>query len=898
MILIKIQSVILIFICVIYSSLVFSQKGIISGKIIDYHTKEPLIGAVARIENSSLGAVTDIEGDFLISEVKEGQYSLSFSYFSYKTKTIFDVVVKSEDTTFIEVTLEVEITTIEEIEIVAKLNRESENVLLLDQKKSLITTQSIGAAELSRKGFGDAEAAVSSVAGISKQEGVKNVFIRGLGDRYNQTLLNNLPIPSEDPEYKNIALSIFEADIIKNIGIEKVFSSQNYADVGGAVINIKSKELQDDYALGINVSTGFNSKAVTSSYKRVDGIGYFGNTNKKQPIENKYSFSNSLDPNSLNVPINESYRISGGKLFNFRKSSLSIFAVGSHASEYTFTEESIRNSTTDGTIYQEQTGQKYSGKKSQLALANINYKMNNSHSISYNFILLHTTNYYIGEYIGRNSEKFQDAFNDMGYVRRQQINDNLLFSHQFITEWKFSEKWFINIDAAINQIKGNEPDRRENYLSKKEDETYRLTGSNRQKRFYSELNENQYNTKFSLSYKLKDKFSSGNSKITFGYSFQNSTNNFEAVEYNFSALTGSLTLNNLLLNNLYNSDNYNNHLFSIQQSDPSTYSVAKNNHSAFGTGSYQITQSLSGIIGFRYDFVHLNVLYDIPGQKGSDSIKPSFYLPSLHLKYDINDKQIIRFGASKTYTLPQSKEISPYQYVNIGFTSEGNPKLTYSNNYNLDLKWEYYLKPEEIISAGVFYKYIENPIGRVDKGNSAGLLTYDNIGKNANVLGFETEIRKTIFQARDIDLLLENRLTSGINFSYILTQTKLHVSNTPERISKLEGASPIIINLDLTYHYTKRNFGITTSIVFNYFSDRIFTIGTLGYQDIIEKGIPTIDYILGCRINKRFGLKIKVANVLNPTFQLSRKAFGSNDRIILNSYKKGINFSLGVSFDL
>src|SRR5699024_3859335 len=104
-----------------------------------------------------------------------------------------------------------------------------------------------------------------------------------------------------------------------------------------------------------------------------------------------------------------------------------------------------------------------------------------------------------------------------------------------------------------------------------------------------------------------------------------------------------------------------------------------------------------------------------------------------NLKYAINQKNTLRLGTSKSYTLPQSKEISPYQYVNIGFASEGNPNLKPSDNYNVDIKWDNYLSRTELLSATAFYKHIVNPIGRVDQGNSAGLLTYNNIGESATV---------------------------------------------------------------------------------------------------------------------------------------------------------------------
>src|SRR5699024_11600742 len=68
-------------------------------------------------------------------------------------------------------------------DVCSSVLREAESVLLFDQREAIAVTQFIGARELSRKGVGDAQMAVSKVSGISKQEGVKNVFVRGLGDR-------------------------------------------------------------------------------------------------------------------------------------------------------------------------------------------------------------------------------------------------------------------------------------------------------------------------------------------------------------------------------------------------------------------------------------------------------------------------------------------------------------------------------------------------------------------------------------------------------------------------------------------------------------------------------------------------------------------------------------------
>lgn len=876
----------------------FGQSGVIEGRVIDKETQEPLFGASIILEGTTVGAMVDMDGHYVIANVRPGNYNLSGSYISYETQTVENIEIKPGETIRINLELESQYNTLEAVGIVAKANRETETALLLDRRNAIAATQSIGASELSRKGITDAQAAVSSVSGISKQEGVKNIFVRGLGDRYNATLLNGLPIPSEDPEYKNISLSIFESDVIKNIGVEKVFTSSYSGDVGGAIIDISSKELVGRRALDFSISGGFNSNTLGETFYNPDGADYFGFSNSLQPTQGLFDFPNSLDPSSLSTPINHSFRISGGKRFLMGNNPLTFYVVASHSVENMFTEEVVKNMTSNGTIYQNQIGKRYGNKTNQLALANINYDINNKHSIAYNFMMLHATHQYVGDYLGRHSEKFQDSYNESGFSRRQQINENLLFTHQLLSRWQLNDKFDLTADFSLNTIRGLEPDRRENYLSEKENGTFGLTGSNRQKRFFSELSEHDYNAKFILDYSINDALESGNSKILLGYHGQFSTNDFESIEYNFSHIPGDISLDDFSLDQLYNKENYRNNLFSLTQSNPNSYVVTKNNHAVFAQGNYQFTEAFSANLGFRMDFVDLNVEYDVPGQMGANSIVNPYFLPSLNLKYDLNDKNSLRFGASKTYTLPQSKEISPFQYVNISFASEGNPNLLPSDNYNIDFRWDNYLSPSELLSGTVFYKRIENPIGRVDKGNSAGLLTYENISDVADVMGVEFEIRKNILAAEDVENQKSNKLSLGTNASYILTATKLNLTNTQERTSELEGASPILINADLTHQYSNKGNEWTTSVVFNYFSDRIHTIGTIGYEDIMEEGTATLNLISSYKFSNKMGVSLKVSNLLDSPIELTRKISSSNEKITLNKFNRGINFSLGFSFEI
>lgn len=84
-------------------------------------------------------------------------------------------------------------------------------------------------------------------------------------------------------------------------------------------------------------------------------------------------------------------------------------------------------------------------------------------------------------------------------------------------------------------------------------------------------------------------------------------------------------------------------------------------------------------------------------------------------------------------------------------------------------------------------------------------------------------------------------------------------------------------------------------MILGYVGEKVYTIGTQGFQDVMEKGVATLDFVSQAKLGKHIALTLKARNLLNPSYQLSRKANGSGQKVILGDYKKGINVSLGVS---
>lgn len=869
----------------------------IKGQIKDSDSKEPLIGATVQIIGSSMGAVTDIDGNFQLAGVEDGIYDIEIKYVGYKT--VVKRQIKIEDNRIVTLDFELKADTqmLSDVTVVAKANRESESVTLLEQKKSIVAVQSVGAKELSRKGVGDAQGAVTKVSGISKQEGVKNVFVRGLGDRYNLTTLNRFPIPSEDPEYKNIALDFFSTDIIQSVDVNKTFGGTMASDVAGAGINISSKELVGRSELKASVSAGANTNVMRSGVMQMDGVNAFGFAQSSEPEAdlNAYSFHNSLDPSKKNAPVNQSYMLSGGKEWNWGTDVFSVYMVGSHDRKYAYYDEEVRNSITSGDLSQDMKGDISKIETSQLLMAGLNYRHSDKLHLQYDLMMVHAARESVGDYWGMDAD-FQSSDTYEGFMRRQQVNDNRLLVNQLSGVWKFAPKWSLDAGISYNKIKGMEPDRRINNLVKTAGGYVPMKGTGVQQRYFSELNEDDINLRAGFTYKLPDAYGSEFSSVNFGYTGRLVNDGFSATEYDLSVIRQqSFDATDVKFDRYYNQGNLDKGFF-MQDRNQDEYDVDRKIHSAYAEATYQLSEHFIANVGVKYDNVNLGVNYRVNrgGTKGSQSIDKDYVLPSVNLRYNFNDKHALRFGASKTYTLPQAKEISPYRYISVSFNSQGNPDLKPSDNYNADLKWDFYLSGSELFSIGAFYKYIKNPISRIEVASAGGFLSYENIADHATVAGAEVEFRKDLFSRKTAEEI--HKLTFGVNGAYTYTHAKVSLA-TVSTGSQLEGAAPWIVNSDLSYQLQKGKYNLTSTLVFNYFSDRIYTIGTEGFQDIMEKGIPTLDFVLSAKMGNRFSLSMKAANLLNASHQLTRKGNADNREVVLSKYKKGVDLSLGISYE-
>lgn len=68
-----------------------ATKSIVSGKVIDVITGESIAGACISIEGTDIKVYTDLDGNYIISDVAPGTYTINVSMISYKSKEIMKV---------------------------------------------------------------------------------------------------------------------------------------------------------------------------------------------------------------------------------------------------------------------------------------------------------------------------------------------------------------------------------------------------------------------------------------------------------------------------------------------------------------------------------------------------------------------------------------------------------------------------------------------------------------------------------------------------------------------------------------------------------------------------------------------------------------------------------------
>ncbi len=904
------------------TTLSFAQnKGTISGVITDKDSNnETLPFANVFIKGTKVNATTDIDGKYSFN-IAPGSYVLQFTFVGYEPKDV-PVKIAAGEKLVLDQALSSGAYALKDVVVTSTVNRQKETALLLEQRNAVEIKQAIGAQELSRKGISDVASAVTKVSGITKQEGSGSVFVRGLGDRYNVTTLNGLPLPSNNPSNKNILLDIFTTDIVESIGISKTFESQNYADFSGANVDIVSKKMSGNPFVEFGLGLGGNSNVLKlNNFYLQDGPSYLGF--KKVSAPNNpllpYNFATSWDRQERKYTLNNSISLSGGKKFNVGENgSIGTFITASFDNDNKYNEGVYKtNITAQGLANSDFFRKSYKYNTNTTVMGSANYKINTKNSLLFTTLFLNSTSQDYSEYNGKNIEF--PGNDPVGFIKRGTFDKTQLVLNQLLGKHELNERWNTNWAIGYSILDNTIPDRMQNTFVPVEDGstvyTFFKNSSINNHRYYQNLTENELSANLSASYNFAKKEDTFKGKATLGYSGKTKNVDFNSQQYSFFPVSNKTVFPVDSFNNtdLYLSNTY----FNLSDGDSSSrlaqyYTGHLNINAIFGNIKYDFTDKLSVILGGRFEQIEQYVFYkslDAPDGTAR-TYAPVKFLPSIIAKYKLNEKQNLKFAASNTYTLPQFKEKVKILFQEVGQSFEGNDKLYASTNYNADLSWELFPSSDELISVTAFGKLIQDPINEMYTNSSSGNITYANTGDKAVVTGVELEFRKNIFEKTDANNL-KQKLAFGFNGSYMyqdqdLSNNKVVIengfgANFTFKNSKLSGASDFLANADLSFTKEfKEDRDVTATLTYAYVSDKLAVIGTQERGNLVDKSINRLDFIVKSNLTKNLKLGLAYKNILNPAYRrVAEQSKAPNVKaadILASSYKIGSNLSLSLNY--
>ncbi|MGF1584720.1 MAG: TonB-dependent receptor domain-containing protein [Bacteroidales bacterium] len=902
-------------------NLSFSQTGEIKGVVKEKDSGETLPGAHIIIEGTNVGVNTDFDGNFELKGLNAGTYNLQVSFISYTTELIENVQVISGQSTNITIELNTASQLLTGVEVIAAINRESENILLVERQRVTEMVQQIGAQELSRKGVSDVASAVTKIVGISKIEGSNDIYVRGLGDRYNSTTLNGLPIPSNNPEQKNISLDIFTTDIVEFLSIDKVYNNNFYGDFGGGNVDIISKDFIGDKYLKIDIGGNINTRAIDENiFPLKESPDFFGlhSSNPPNTLEN-YAFEYGFEP-VYKDPLGSGFTLSGGnKHILGAHKDINYFATIGFGNDFSTRDGVSLSVNSSGYPSKDLKMKSYSYSPNITGMLNIGHRINMQNKINYNFLFINSS--------GNSSEFYNGtildiADDDNGLLQRFTYEKNTLLINQLLGSHEISNSTNLSWGMAYNNISSDVPDRLQNTFRMLDNGNF-VFGQNQitdNHRFYHFLNESEIALNAKLDYKfLSGSEEPGNSgnyklKLSLGYTGRYKERDFESTQFNFRINTDqrSTVVDPDNISSFFNQENLDKGNFFRTETfrgsyqvpnalDPQVYGGTQLIHGIFMNAEYKISPGFIALIGFRGESIFQEVAWNTqldPSDK-SDIIETFEILPSISTRYEINKKQNLRFAASKTYTLPQFKERALYIYEDVTQVKLGNPDLYQSDNYNVDLKWELFPGIGEIIAIGAFGKYILNPINEVNISSATNDISFLNTGDWGYAAGVEVEARKNFINTQN------NKLLAGFNISYMNTDQDLNSEKIEDETiyraqftndrARFTGASDLLLNTDITYlrMWRENRNNLMTTISYSYFSDRVYAIGTSQRGDLIDKAFSSLDLIIKSEFSDlAVGLSLK--NLLDPVIE-TYQANSDRDITVL-SYKKGIGFSFSMSY--
>ncbi len=949
----KIKSIFFFAILIFFSAVhVNGQNGSIKGIVTDKKTNETIIGANIFFIETQIGTSTNLEGEYDIKNIKPGYYNIRVSFISYKNNTYNNVKIEANKTTTLNISLEEEIITMNQVTIQAIRKNNTEVSIINSIKNSNSVVSGVSSQQISKTADKDASEVVRRIPGITIIDD-RFIVVRGLSERYNTVLLNGATTPSSESDVKAFSFDVIPSNAIDRIMVYKTPSPELPADFAGANIQIFSKNIQDENSFSLSYNAGFKASTTAKTFHKYIGgandlLGFddgtrdipsiMPSTNDFQDIinnptpENKQlrtdigrSFNKTWDSYADKAPIDQSASLLFARNFKVKKLTISNLSSISYSNSYKYSENNITSYLDYDTINDLSVisynflDKIYSQSVSMSGLMNWSVVYKNS-SIEFKNLLNQqgtsktTIREGIENYRSQNLKSTELSYNERTLYSGQ-INGN----HKFFQE-NTTIKWTYGYSLALRK----QPDTRRltKILSFDQDEespyynVYSYYFPNRADpelagRLFSDMNEKLSVYSIDITQKL-NVLKNFQPIIKAGTYIESKDREFNSRLFGF--VRNSSTPWNIgykTIDEIFADTNINAKKgIKIDESTNPNDSYTANTMIKAGYASliFNPIKKLTISGGIRIE-KHILTLISTNANftEFKKEIDTTNIFPSLNISYQLNEKNLIRFAYGKTINRPEFREIAPYIFYNFEEKAGiyGNPELKSSYIQNYDFRFEAYPSANEMINIGVFYKKFHNPIEAIAINAGSGKnFSFDNT-ETAESFGAELDIRKSIKYINPSNKYFRwiNDISLVLNGSLIKSTVTVNDPLAIEKTRSMQGQSPYIVNMGVFYQNDSAKFSIT--ILYNVIGKRIAYVGTILDPHIYEMPRNLLDVSISKKFGKHLSFKFNIKDIFNQpiVFQQENNVFLSSSPTELSkriqetkSTIPGRQFSFGITY--
>ncbi len=238
----KFEAIFTLIIVFLFAQIGWSQTSKISGKITDKSTNEPLIGTNVMLVGTSLGASSDMEGNYLIPNVNSGSYTLKVSYIGYKTITVSIDLKKGQH--LIE-NFKLEPVGVEGETVIVTAQASGQNAAINQQLSSNKIVNVVSAARIQELPDQNAAESVGRLPGVYllRQGGQGyEVSIDGLQPKYNRVEIDGVEMAATSSSDRAVNMSMISSNMLSGIEVFKTVTPDMNAAVLGGVVNFQIRE--------------------------------------------------------------------------------------------------------------------------------------------------------------------------------------------------------------------------------------------------------------------------------------------------------------------------------------------------------------------------------------------------------------------------------------------------------------------------------------------------------------------------------------------------------------------------------------------------------------------------------------------------------------------------------